>query len=235
MIVELFGPPGAGKTTFARGLAAGLRARGYAAEAVVSARTSEAERDGPVRARGPVGGAASGHATAQPDARRDGLGRSLLTILPPRNVFWNLRLRRYLRRLAAAWARSEAVPGIRVFDQGYAQALCSLISLSRSTDPGRIAMAAALLPRPALRIALHAPGELLAARQEARVHKAGLLERMLELDAATNLRQAGICDTLFGTFQGSAPLLRTTSLDEASMAGFVDTVAAATTQWSRVA
>ena len=123
MIVELFGPPGAGKTTFARGLAAGLRAQGYSAEAVVSARTSEARGDTPVLARGPDGSAAFGPATALPEASSDRLGRSLLTILPPRNIFWNLRLRRYLHRLAAAWARSDTAPGILVFDQGYAQAL----------------------------------------------------------------------------------------------------------------
>ena len=41
MIIELFGPPGAGKTTFARALTARLRERGHLAELKLSSRPTE--------------------------------------------------------------------------------------------------------------------------------------------------------------------------------------------------
>jgi adenylate kinase family enzyme len=41
MIIELFGPPGAGKTTFARALAARLRERGHTVDLILSQRPAE--------------------------------------------------------------------------------------------------------------------------------------------------------------------------------------------------
>ena len=41
MIIELFGPPGSGKTTFARSLAARLRERGHTVDLILSHRPAE--------------------------------------------------------------------------------------------------------------------------------------------------------------------------------------------------
>src|ERR1700688_2647775 len=41
MIIELFGPPGAGKTTFARALAARLREHGHTVDLILSCRPAE--------------------------------------------------------------------------------------------------------------------------------------------------------------------------------------------------
>lgn len=222
MIVELFGPPGAGKTTFARAIGEGLLVRGLAAQVLVSARPSEVATvtdGGLLRAAVAARGAAA-------DPGLDAVNDILIRLLPPHSPLWRLRLRRYLRILATSWRRGGESAGIVVFDQGYTQALCSLISLTRDPPAAAVAAALALLPQPAVRIALRAPREILLARVGNRRRTMSLRERILELDAATNLAQAGICEDLLQALTGRGLLLSSDPHDR-ELGPHLDAIAAA--------
>lgn len=203
MIVELFGPPGAGKTTFAQKIADGLQSRGHAARTLISARPSETAALSEAECfGGRTAAAANARAQGLVDADLDAVNRDLMRCLPPHSLFWRFRLRRYLKLLAASWSQNQSGAEIAIFDQGYTQALCSLTSLTRSADPRRIVQAASLLPAPAVRICVQVPRALLLARQQQRERERPFLERFLELDPATNLAQAGICTSLRTILEG---------------------------------
>ena len=156
MIVELFGPPGVGKTTFARGLGARLGEDGIPVDFLLSYRPAEASGD-----RAGEAGRSSGSPSAvirrlsRPTVEFLGtacrqLGGSptggpvadLLALFPPRNIMWTIRLRQYLVRLEQAWHRAARAQPVVLCDQGFLQAVASLIVLGTAGD------AAGTLPRP---------------------------------------------------------------------------------------
>ena len=222
MIVELFGPPCAGKTTFARLLVSGLQARGLPARALISARASEADAPGGA-ARRPATGTADAQAWKR-DAC-EAVNKAMLRLLPPRSPIWQVRLRRYLRVLAASWARCDKSADVVVFDQGYTQALCSLVSLTRRPEPACVQAAADLLPRPALRINLTVPRGVLVARLAQRSRCLTLRERILEVDNATIIEQDRICSVLFDMLDGDGAIMRAMSSGTTDMPPFLDAVA----------
>ncbi len=140
MIIELFGPPGAGKTTFAQALAARLRERGHVAELVLSYRSAERLRclDPCVAVPRPHQTAAVVHRLTRPVVEMLTLARhpfvnshdvstavNLIRILPPRNLVWSIRLSQYISRLSHSWYQASAAGHIVLFDQAYVQAVCS--------------------------------------------------------------------------------------------------------------
>jgi hypothetical protein len=229
MIVELFGPPGVGKTTFAHALGAQLQAGGLPVDFLLSHRPAEASDDRPRDARHPAGatgdvlrrlsrpaieflGAACrqvGVSSAAAPAGR------LLALLPPRDVMWAIRLRQYLVRLERAWQRAAAADRIVLCDQGFLQAIASLIVLGpdrsaavaagaqagiETTADGSVqggvpaaaaadvlTPALALVPAADMLVRLDAPTHVLATRLARRRCGQGRLERLLELDVAENL------------------------------------------------
>ena len=224
MIVELFGPPCSGKTTFARMLAFDLQARGFDAQTLVSARASEVEvTAGPRGTKVARNRAADGR--AQRWADYEALNRTLMRLLPPRSPLWHLRLSRYLRQLAASWTWSDAAPDVVVFDQGYTQALCSLVSLTRQPDPDRLRAALDLLPAPTLRINLTVPRHVLDDRLAQRSRNLTLRERLLELDDATIREQDRICATLFEALDARNAVMRSVSSGSSEMTSLLDAVA----------
>ncbi len=188
MIIELFGPPGSGKSTFSHRMAADLDAAGHPVKLVLSQRPAEGggllgRRAAPLRrllrpARQLLRAALTG---------RIGFGIvlafRLLTLFPQRSWFRSLRIGQYLVRLDHSWRRAQRSPRVTIFDQAYIQTVYSLADRAGVVDPDVIARALALLPGPDLVVAVEASPEVLKKRLEIRLACQGPLERLFELDA----------------------------------------------------
>lgn len=209
MIVELFGAPTAGKTTFACALNTHLKGSGASVDLIQSFRPGEAAGP-PIPAlkapQAPFPGVAAFSRLARSAVElvkatglgmeTGGLASELLALLPARSLFWSVRLYQYIMRLERSWARARGPDAIVIFDQGFVQAICSLELLSRTPSHTAMSRAVALIPRADLYIKLDASRPVLTGRLEGRRRQQGSLERCLELDTETNLRSIGIVDTL---------------------------------------
>lgn len=209
MIIELFGPPGVGKTTFAGALAERLRERGRIVELISShreTRSSQFDDSGAsasprLKAPGPVRRlarpavemvAVAGDLSTQP--RDAAIASELVRILPPSGILWSLRLRQYLLRLLRLWRRASQASHIVLFDQGCVQAVCSLAVLGRATDRNRIAQALASLPTSDLLIGLTAPRIILEDRLQRRFRSP--VERLFGISLDLNLRFVAIFEEM---------------------------------------
>ena len=201
MIIELFGPPAAGKTTLAHALATALEKNGFGVQLIVSARPAERGSINVKRTRAlswcrtalaaPLSRACK-LVSAVPiflGARSDQLTASLMDLLPPPTLLWSVRYRRFLALLSRSWKIASTSDRIVIFDQGFLTALCSMALTARPVDRSVIMRGLALIPRPKLLICLDAPRETLEARLRARLGRQGAVERLFEFDLQTSLRQ----------------------------------------------
>ena len=190
MIVELFGPPGVGKTTFASALTAALRERGQPVDSLMSYRPAERAQASAAplrRLARPLAEtlAMAGHLMGRSSEAEE--TAKLMRLLPARNLQWAVRLRQYLWRLFRVWDAAALSPDVVVFDQAFVQAVCSLALLARAPEGARIGRALDAVPKSDLLIQLDAPRDILAARLARRQQHQGRVERLLELDLQTNL------------------------------------------------
>ena len=206
MIVELFGPPGVGKTTFAAALTQGMREHGYPIEPVVSYRPAEqgagqGGRQAVAVVRRVIRPVMEALAVARSPAH-DGFEvatpAGLIGLLPPRNFTWSIRLHQYLMRLFRSWEAAVAARHAVLFDQAFVQAVASLALLCRAPDWMLVERALDAVPKPDALVLLTAPRSVLAARLTERHQRQGRMERLLELDLPTNLRTIGIIERLHG-------------------------------------
>jgi O-antigen/teichoic acid export membrane protein len=199
MIIEAFGPPGAGKTTFSRALAQRLRDRGHTVDLLLEIPRPQnhlLNRGGFIPALLRVG-----HAIfvtiaifCRPftNARGLRLAHDLLRLMPPDGAVWRIRLSQYILRLSCVW-ESHKPDRITLLDQGFVQAVISLALFSRA-DEKTIARAVSMRTRSDLLIRFDAPKEVLEQRLHERTRRATFAERWFEPDVHTFLKAKPITD-----------------------------------------
>lgn len=212
MIVELFGPPGAGKSTFSRALAQSLLLEGEHAEIDSSARPNEAPNAVTAsyieRAAWLFGGnpllrlirAAMQFfdAVMADESTRCPVASRLSETFPQHGAFEKFRLTQYMKRLSRRWRRAADVSEITIFDQAYAQALISYASASRKANAEALAAALRYTPKADLLIYIEAPYATLVQRLVRRAEDQGWVERRLELDLKRNIQAIDIVSCLYG-------------------------------------
>jgi thymidylate kinase len=241
MIIELFGPPAAGKTTLAHALATALEKNGFDVQLIASSRPAErgSIQVDSTRALSVLAAPLSRAAKlvcAAPillaGARSDELSASLMDLMPPRTLFWSVRYRRFLSLLSRSWKMASTSDRIVIFDQGFLTALCSMALLARSVDRSVIVRGLALIPRPNLLIRLDAPRETLEARLRARLGRQGALERLFEFDLQTNLQQIETTNEVAHVLQEQGGrMMHVSSLDRRLLEKAVDRIVREARSW----
>lgn len=239
MIVELFGPPGAGKTTLARALTFQLRKRGYLAELKLSSRPME--REPSVAAHGTAAEwrqSAVINRLSRPVAEMLAIARhpfansrdlkiavTLVKQLPPARIFSAIKSSQYLSRLSHSWHEASRVSHVVLFDQAFIQAVCSLALTAGVTDESLIGDALEYVPKSDLLIRLEAPLDVLEARLEDRRGQQGTVEQLFERDLETSLASVQLLDRLHDLLlrQGRF-VLSVSSLDSRTLADSVDMI-----------
>jgi hypothetical protein len=240
MIVELFGAPGAGKTTFARALAARLRERGHTVDLMLSHRPGECSPN-EIRSASllPTQQIASTISRLirpfaemitlawHPRAVSQDVGTAftLIKILPPSSRFWSFRIAQYVSRLSRAWLQAPNSGHIVVFDQAFVQVVCSLALLCGEANERLISDALDVIPKSDLLVLMRAPTEILEARLLDRQRLGSTLERLLEFDLATSLRSLDIVDCMSELLQKRGrQIVNAASLDQRSLHEAVEQV-----------
>ena len=171
--IEIFGPPGAGKTTLARAVAADLALNGLAVQLAISARPEEsgAGRRSALASRlSKLGGAVSQIIWSDP------VTEALLQLMPLPH--WSAALRR--RRYIAGLARFASGNGLLVQDQGYLCAIAGLALDSKRSDDRVLAQALDVVPLPNIAVRLCVSADTSRTRLGQRHAKQGFAARALE-------------------------------------------------------
>lgn len=196
LIIELFGPPASGKTTFAKALAAKLLEDGGDVELRLSSRPGEADSSGPsASGAGRIAHAVADFVSttlAREDSSDPAARARLSPLIDSLGLVRRLRMRQYHRRLAGAWAKARASQGVVIFDQGYLQFAATLLALGHKAE-GRAARAAVeATPSADMALCLEAPPEALSSRLRERSERVGPVGRLLEAGGGESEAYGGV-------------------------------------------
>jgi ABC-type cobalamin/Fe3+-siderophores transport system ATPase subunit len=217
MIIELFGPSAAGKTTLASELVRILQRQGHTVVLQIGDR------------RHPIKRAAFKFFSSLylRWIRRHSLATDMLGIFPPRSELWAIRLKWHLEVLIRAWSIAQASDDvISIFDQGMVQSVCSLVLLSGITDRASLARALDLVPKPDLLIRLQAPREILEARLRERRRNLGIIQQLLEVDLQSSLDHIEHINLVVEQLESyRLPIICVESLDPSGLATAAELIA----------
>lgn len=198
MIIELFGPPGSGKTTFAHALAIQLHNRGYRARVALSYKPSKragifdigiflfiSKIMSAVLSTSKILISAWG-------TKDISISLSIVRLVPPKSRIWRARIWQYILQLSRYWGKAEASSDIIIFDQGYVQSIGSLATFNGCTDKAALAQALSMVPKADFTIRVVVPYAVVESRLRQRMEHEPPAERIFEADLDTNMRSFGV-------------------------------------------
>ena len=240
MMIELFGTPASGKTTFARALTTRLREHGYPVQQKLSARPTERdsvpspfkgvdERYKNIlirRASRPLTEILTIARHPFVNAPDIMMAVNLLRALPPSNIISSIKISQYTSRLSHAWYQLGCPTKIALFDQAFVQVICSLALLAHVDDARLVARALDYAPKSDVLIRLDAPLELVEARLKERRRLQSAIELIFEPDLKTSLSSISMIECLHAMLLSRGRfVLRASSVDEPSLNKSVNQIA----------
>jgi O-antigen/teichoic acid export membrane protein/thymidylate kinase len=193
MIIELFGPPGSGKTTFAHALARQLQTGGYCVEVALSYQPSDRVGILDFGIFLFISKIASAIFSTSKILLSSGgttglsLSLSLVKLIPPKSYLWRARIWQYIFQLSRYWGQVAESPDIVIFDQGYVQSIGSLATFNGCVDKAALVKALSLAPKADLTIRVVVPYGTVERRLRQRVEREAAGERIFEAGIDTNM------------------------------------------------